>query len=54
MDLIFHWNFTLPGEDGAWAWFDPLPVHACCASLRALRLGCVQLSTKLLVTWLML
>eukprot|EP00435_Cladocopium_sp_Y103_P052134 s1152_g16.t1 len=36
------------GEDGAWAWFDPLPVHACCASLRALRLGCVQLSTKLL------
>lgn len=36
------------GGEGSWAWFDPVPVHACCASLRALRLGCMQLSTKLL------
>ncbi|CAJ1417138.1 unnamed protein product [Effrenium voratum] len=29
-------------------WFDPLPVHAACAAVRAVRLGCVQISTRLL------
>ena len=39
---------AIPDQNGAWPWFDPLPVHAACATLRALRIGCVQLSSKLL------
>ncbi|CAK9082100.1 Sister chromatid cohesion protein PDS5 homolog A [Durusdinium trenchii] len=31
-----------------WPWFDPLPVHAACAALRAIRLGTVESSTLLL------
>lgn len=35
-------------EDAKWPWFDPLPVHAACAALRAIRLGTVESSTLLL------